>query len=511
VSKKSGVTPGFLTAIAPFIYSKYINALVASLSFSSSYSYAIIYGIIVMANIFLGYFELKFCRILNQKIEFTSISSKLKNLYTHFHHDENLDPKEIDRARKDIKQVSSFASNSFLVFPIQIIRICVSFLIVFSFSKKLAIFVILLPLLLKFIFEKYKDILNELDRRLKETDSVLQAELLRYVSNLNLIVRHMAEPIANDTIKKSFQDYEKANLNSTTKNYIFSASNQLIFFCFNIMTMIVCGYLFENKVIQIGHIGLTLAYFGQFNDLFNQIVQFGREYNESQVSYQRSLNFFEAQNSNLKGNKISFYRTYLPSKNELNVEIQELFRRGNLILRDFKCKFEGAKIYRIEGENGSGKSSFLKAICQETVNVRGVLTHEGTRPDPIKYHSQETQFYFDTVKENIQLFKIDSDLLKFKKNFLALFGSGLSETEFLNKEISTLSGGQKQRLQLLLSFSSSFNVICLDEPFTGLDSASIEQLKKLIEDERQSGKIIILVAHDQNFDGMAVESITLSY
>jgi Cu-processing system ATP-binding protein len=70
---------------------------------------------------------------------------------------------------------------------------------------------------------------------------------------------------------------------------------------------------------------------------------------------------------------------------------------------------------------------------------------------------------------------------------------------FLNKKLGNLSGGTKQKVNLVLTFMFDSELIILDEPTTGLDPISLIRLKKIISEEKEKGKTILITTHIMSF------------
>ncbi len=64
------------------------------------------------------------------------------------------------------------------------------------------------------------------------------------------------------------------------------------------------------------------------------------------------------------------------------------------------------------------------------------------------------------------------------------------------RQISALSGGQQQRAFLARALAQQAHVFLLDEPFTGLDKPTQDNLKQLLRELRDQGKLIIASHHD---------------
>ena len=65
-----------------------------------------------------------------------------------------------------------------------------------------------------------------------------------------------------------------------------------------------------------------------------------------------------------------------------------------------------------------------------------------------------------------------------------------------DRQISALSGGQQQRAFLARALAQQAHVFLLDEPFTGLDKPTQDNLKVLLRELREQGKLILASHHD---------------
>ena len=67
--------------------------------------------------------------------------------------------------------------------------------------------------------------------------------------------------------------------------------------------------------------------------------------------------------------------------------------------------------------------------------------------------------------------------------------------EYLNKKVKDLSKGNRQKIQFIVSNLHEPEFLILDEPFSGLDPISVEELKKCILELKKEGKTIIFSSH----------------
>ena len=81
-----------------------------------------------------------------------------------------------------------------------------------------------------------------------------------------------------------------------------------------------------------------------------------------------------------------------------------------------------------------------------------------------------------------------------EKVTIALERVGLAELRY--RQIGELSGGQKKRVFLARALAQESAVVLLDEPFTGVDVQTEEQIMSLLRDLRDEGKVILVSTHN---------------
>lgn len=166
------------------------------------------------------------------------------------------------------------------------------------------------------------------------------------------------------------------------------------------------------------------------------------------------------------------------------------------------CFFETGLV-SVEGENGAGKSSFLKEIYFNARNSKQWEWRTGKKT--ISYLGHELGLYTSlSLEENLNYF-LGENSLRSEQTRLLLQKFKLQKRIW--DPVSTFSRGMKQKSALLRILLGDAPILLLDEPFTGLDLASskilIEELNIL-----SKSKLIILVLHGQR-EGLNISDTIL--
>ncbi len=150
----------------------------------------------------------------------------------------------------------------------------------------------------------------------------------------------------------------------------------------------------------------------------------------------------------------------------------------------------------IIGQNGSGKTTFLKTLQ----NPEKALSGEIKKADDLKI------VYFDQKRETLpqnknlmQYLGEGSDQVVFKNSSMhvASYASRfLFSTEKMNLRIEQLSGGEQARLLIAKLFLQPADILILDEPTNDLDIDTIEVIENTLNDFEG---LVILVSHDRKF------------
>ena len=174
-----------------------------------------------------------------------------------------------------------------------------------------------------------------------------------------------------------------------------------------------------------------------------------------------------------------------------------------VILKDLNYTFARYEKLGIVGDNGVGKSTFIKLLLGQLAPDEGRF--EIGETVQFGYYSQdgiefdETQKVIDAARDIAEYVYFDEKTHYTASQFLNLF---LFSTKDQQKFIAKLSGGEKRRLYLATVLMRKPNFLILDEPTNDLDISTLEILEDYLA--RFKGCVII-VSHDRFFMDRTVD------
>lgn len=165
----------------------------------------------------------------------------------------------------------------------------------------------------------------------------------------------------------------------------------------------------------------------------------------------------------------------------------------NYTLKNINFSLHQGEILALMGFNGAGKSTLMDILGGLTSDYEGEIYFQGYLAANLRYLRQEPDLMLlaDSVKEelcwnNNKLTTNDLESLLRKLNLQGY------ESDFP----LALSKGQRLRVVLGAMLAQNPQILLLDEPTTGQDEQSLQEIKKLLLNYRQQGGSVIICTHD---------------
>ncbi|SDE58814.1 manganese/iron transport system ATP-binding protein [Salipiger thiooxidans] len=186
------------------------------------------------------------------------------------------------------------------------------------------------------------------------------------------------------------------------------------------------------------------------------------------------------------------------------------YRNGHTALRDASFAVPCGSIAALVGVNGAGKSTLFKALmgfvplAMGSVEILGQPVRAAMKAQAVAYvpQAEEVDWTFPVLVEDVVMMGRYGHMGFLRRARpddreavdAALDRVGMSGLR--HRQIGELSGGQKKRVFLARALAQDARVILLDEPFTGVDVRTEEQIVSLLRELRAEGRVMLVATHN---------------
>ena len=175
--------------------------------------------------------------------------------------------------------------------------------------------------------------------------------------------------------------------------------------------------------------------------------------------------------------------------------------KGSMILSNINLTFESGNIYGLKGTNGCGKTMLMRAISGLILPTVGKVIIDGKEigkdisfpenmgllleyPSFINgYSGLKNLEMIASIKNNISVDDVKACISRV----------GLDPDD--KKPFRKYSLGMKQRLGLAQAMMENPDILILDEPMNALDSIGVSDIREILLDLKEQGKLVILASH----------------
>lgn len=177
-------------------------------------------------------------------------------------------------------------------------------------------------------------------------------------------------------------------------------------------------------------------------------------------------------------------------------------RGGRVLFQNLSCSLDAGDVLHLSGPNGSGKTSLLRIMAGALPAATGKILWNGVNflKNGPEEHAGRIAFLpsddrnlkiLETVNENIRFWaQLGGDASR-----CAGVLDSMNLSALKNTPVQRLSAGQRRRLSLARILLNDHPLWLLDEPFNGLDAASMKLFRDVLDGHVAKGGIAVIASH----------------
>lgn len=395
----------------------------------------------------------------------------------------------------DAMQIGQYVSlYDFMIFA-NSIRFVITYVLLFSLDKIIGLVVLASVPLYYFLTKFTMEPMRKFVKAGYQVRDELNNSFLDLLKNLINIKSYKIEDIIENNIKnKTIELYEKEkNLQRWTAIFYFIRN-----FLSSFMPVIILGISIVRIINGQMTIGTLIAVNGFLGAIYlpiSEIFQFRAMKNNLEPVVER----IEPIVTNVvdKNDK----RELKYGEPQIAVENLTYSFGENEIINNINVNISGCGLYRINGDNGKGKSTFFNIIAGLYNDFDGRIVINLRKDTDIVYMNQNDDLFNSSINDNITLFNKH----KISTEYLQMID------KFSNKvnTISEFSGGEKRLFLFIRAVNSNASIFLFDEPFEGVDKKVREQMKDIISTLSKENLVLIINHNDKDFESLEYKNIKL--
>ena len=198
---------------------------------------------------------------------------------------------------------------------------------------------------------------------------------------------------------------------------------------------------------------------------------------------------------------------------ELVAQDVSLNLKNKIILENINLNLSSGKIYAFVGENGAGKTMLFRVLSGLIKQTSGVITLD----EKILHKDIDVLPNMGIMIENAGLYP---DLTGFENlRLLSKLNGKIGKTEIRNaieksglnpddkRPFRKYSLGMKQRIVFAQAIMETPDILFLDEPTNALDEEGVNDIRKIILEQKDRGALICIASHNKEDIKMMADEV----
>lgn len=414
---------------------------------------------------------------------------------------------EITSRISDAVKIRVFINDIAIGLVVNVFIVIFSFCLMFTYYWKLAIIMLAILPVYGIIYWISNQVNRKMQRKLMEENAELGGQLVESLNSVATIKRFGLEDYANMKTENRFVKLLKTIFSSSVTNLYIGNAGGFITSAFVVILLWAGSYFVMDRQLSPGELLSFYALIGYFTGPAMSLIGANRSMQDALIAADRLFEIMDLEQEET-GNKVTLTPDLVG-----NVVFQNVsFRYGTRVqvFRNFNMQIEKGKITAIVGESGSGKSTLMALVqnlypLQEGSILIGKMDIRYIDTDSLRKRvsvvPQQIDLFAGTVMENIAVGEVEPDMQRVLHiatqlgiiQFIEKLPDGFNS--MLGEHGVNLSGGQRQRVAIARALYRNPEILILDEATSSLDSVSDQYVQDVMQQLRDEGKTIIVIAH----------------
>lgn len=472
------------------------------------YVYLVVFGMVGLIQIFLGFFRAHVLLFLSRKIDIPVLlgyyNHVLRLPYQFFATRRVGDILTRFQDAMTIKDIFSQVSVS-LVLDLSLAVFTGIALIKINLTLFfLVLIVVLVNVALIYLFKKsYKRINYEQ----MEAGAMMNSRLIESIQNIETVKASAHEAVQIERLENKFVKVLKLGYEEGKLSNLQGSLSSLVQTFSGVFMIGIGAIAIIDGKLTLGDFIVFQTLSGYFTDPIQNLVSLQLTYQEAQISMTRLSELMDLETEETKDREL-----LADVGLKGNITFKDLtFRYGSrpLIIKEFNLKIKQGQRVAIVGESGAGKSTLAKLLLKFQNADSGKLTINDYDIEDIEvkylrqsigYVPQNIELFTGTIMENI---KLGNESATYEQVIKAAKLAGCHDFiqklpnryyAFIEENGSNFSGGERQQIAIARAFLKERDLYIFDESTSNLDSFSERYIQKAML-QATNGATTIIIAH----------------
>ena len=472
------------------------------------YVYLVVFGMVGLIQIFLGFFRAHVLLFLSRKIDIPVLlgyyNHVLRLPYQFFATRRVGDILTRFQDAMTIKDIFSQVSVS-LVLDLSLAVFTGIALIKINLTLFfLVLIVVLVNVALIYLFKKsYKRINYEQ----MEAGAMMNSQLIESIQNIETVKASAHEAVQIERLENKFVKVLKLGYEEGKLSNLQGSLSSLVQTLSGVFMIGIGAIAIIDGKLTLGDFIVFQTLSGYFTDPIQNLVSLQLTYQEAQISMTRLSELMDLETEETKDREL-----LADVGLKGNITFKDLtFRYGSRppIIKEFNLKIKQGQRVAIVGESGAGKSTLAKLLLKFQNADSGKLTINDYDIEDIEvkylrqsigYVPQNIELFTGTIMENI---KLGNESATYEQVIKAAKLAGCHDFiqklpnryyAFIEENGSNFSGGERQRIAIARAFLKERDLYIFDESTSNLDSFSERYIQKAML-QATNGATTIIIAH----------------